>query len=134
MWDRNIIFLTGNVNGESKYLPGDGGKPNRLRFSLITGKKWKDKQTGEERSTRTSHMCVVRGALADALQEKIKHGDRIDIQGEQINTWDDENKRAYSTVYVGQLQKISEGQKPSAQVPAMADGGDNFGFDDDFPF
>ena len=94
----NKVILVGNLgrDAELRYTPGGAAVAN---FSIATTETWTDKNSGERREQTEWHRVVLWGKQAEALNEYLKKGRQIYVEGRlQTRQWDDRdgNKR-YTT-------------------------------------
>ena len=94
----NKVILVGNLgrDAELRYTPGGAAVAN---FSIATTETWTDKNSGERRDQTEWHRVVLWGKQAETLNEYLKKGRQIYVEGRlQTRQWDDRdgNKR-YTT-------------------------------------
>lgn len=94
----NKVILVGNLgrDAELRYTPGGAAVAN---FSIATTETWTDKNSGERREQTEWHRVVLWGKQAETLNEYLKKGRQIYVEGRlQTRQWDDRdgNKR-YTT-------------------------------------
>jgi single-strand DNA-binding protein len=77
----NKIQLIGNAGGEPKlnYTPTSGTA--QAKFGLATNRRWKDKQTGEQKEETTWFNVVAWDRLAETAAQYIKKGDKVYVEG-----------------------------------------------------
>ena len=97
MGSLNKVQLIGNLgrDAELRYTPG--GAPVGT-LNLATTESWKDK-TGQQVEKTEWHRVVLWGKTAESLNEYLKKGKQVYIEGRlQTRQWDDKdgNKR-YTT-------------------------------------
>ena len=79
----NLLFLIGNVGNDPEVRSTTGGVLI-AKFSVATSWKYK----GEERTDW--HRCVAFGKLAEIVEQYVKKGDRVHVQGRvEYNTTKD---------------------------------------------
>jgi single-strand DNA-binding protein len=90
-----IIGFLGN-DPEVRYMPSGDAVAN---FSVATTNRWKDKQSGEQKEHTEWHRCVAFGKDADTINEYLKKGSQVYVEGElRTNKYDDkEGITRYST-------------------------------------
>ncbi|MFN8057568.1 MAG: single-stranded DNA-binding protein [Vicinamibacterales bacterium] len=93
----NKVILVGNLgkDAELRYTPQGSAVST---FSLATTEVWNDK--GGQRQERTEwHRVVLWGRPAETLQDYLKKGKQIYIEGRlQTRSWDDKDgNKKYST-------------------------------------
>jgi len=132
----NKVILLGNVgrDPESRQMANGDLVCN---FSLATNRSWTDKQTGEKREKTEWHRLVAIGALAEIVNNFVKKGSQIYVDGEiQTREWEKDGVKRYTTeIRVWNLELLDsigdKSQKPAPKKPE-ADIYDNF--DDDIDF
>lgn len=95
---KNKVNLLGNVGNNPEIHTFDNGD-KIAKFSLATSEHWKDKQTGEKKSKTEWHNIVVQGGAAKVVEQYVKKGDKIDLEGKlSTRKWqDNEGKDKYTT-------------------------------------
>ena len=95
--DLNKVTLIGNMvrDPESRTLPTG---THVSRFSLATNYSWQDAKTKVKKEAVDFHNLVAWGKLADILQQYVKKGSKLYVEG-----------RLHTRQYVGK-----DGQKKSA--------------------
>lgn len=75
----NVVHLVGNLgkDAELRYTPSGAPVCN---FSLATSETWKDKQGVKQERTEW-HRCVLWGKTAESLNEYLRKGKTVYIQG-----------------------------------------------------
>ena len=87
----NKVILIGNVGQEPQIRQTQGGSPI-ANFTLATTERWKDKMSGEQKSKTEWHRIVVFGDLAKVVENYVKKGDKLYIEGSlQTRKWQDNN-------------------------------------------
>lgn len=86
----NQVSLLGRVGKDPAVRSlNDGGKV--ANFSIATSERWKDKQSGERKEKTEWHNVVVWGNLAGIVDQYVKKGSQIFIQGKlQTRKWQDQ--------------------------------------------
>lgn len=115
-------------------------------ISVATSETWKDKSTGEKKEKTEWHRVVFFGKLAEIVQQYVKKGSNIYIEGKiQTRKWQDQSGQdRYSTEIVvdgfdGKMQMLDGkgGQPaptPSQPTPQPKPVTPQDDFDDDIPF
>ncbi len=95
------IYMVGSVN--KAILLGNLGRDPEIRsmqsgakmasFSIATSKRWKDKNTQEQKEKTSWHNIVVFGdGLVDIVEKYVKKGSKIYVEGElQTRKWQDKD-------------------------------------------
>jgi single-strand DNA-binding protein len=98
----NKVILVGNVGNEPEIKTFQNG--NKVaNLSIATSERWKDKETGEQKSLTEWHRVAIFNASLINLAEKyIKKGAKIYIEGQlQTRKWQDNSGvEKYSTEIV----------------------------------
>lgn len=138
MSDLNKVMVIGRLGRDPdiRYMPS--GKPV-ANFSVATSERWKDKQTGEKQERTEWHNCVAFDKLAEIIQEYVKKGSQIYVEGKlQTRKWQDKDgKDRYTTEIVASQMQMLGGKPQGDRAPAREEStppADNGGFDDDIPF
>jgi single-strand DNA-binding protein len=134
----NLVVLRGNVgqDPETRYMPNGNAVTN---VSVATQKRWRDKDSGDQKEATEWHRVVYFNKLAEIIGEHVKKGDSLAITGElRTRSYDKEGQKHYSTEIVGQTFEFA-GSKPSGGTqqksqPAAAPQDKREDFDDDILF
>ena len=119
---KNLIILVGFCGKDPEVVKTDNSKV--ARFGFATSKTYKDK-SGEKQTKTTWHNIVVWGKLADVVENYVKKGSQLYLEGEQDN-------RSYEKD--GQTKYISEvncrsiellGSKPESNQSNQVEEPDN---------
>jgi single-strand DNA-binding protein len=143
----NKVILIGNVgrDPEVRHLDKDVTVAN---FTLATSESYTAKN-GEKVTTTEWHNIVVWRGLAKVVEQYVKKGDKLYIEGKiRTRTWDDKdgNKRYTTEIYVDNMEmlggpKSAEGAGNSQAMPHVGEPANNQGDpgfeaseEDDLPF
>ena len=104
----NKVILLGRLGRdiELRYTPGGEAVGN---CTMATSETWKDKNSGERKEKTEWHRLVIWGRRAEGLQEYLKKGTQVYIEGRlQTRQWDDKdgNKRSTTEVRVDSLEFV----------------------------
>lgn len=77
----NHSRLRGNI-AEPEVFPTQKDEEIVVRFRLATTKKWKDKNTGEQREMTAWHTCVAFRHTAKYLRDYAPKGSLVEVDGE----------------------------------------------------
>ena len=78
----NKVILLGNLGRDPEIRSMQSGK-KMATFSIATSKRWKDKNTQEQKENTSWHNIVVfNEGLVDVIEKYIKKGSKIYIEGE----------------------------------------------------
>lgn len=143
----NKAIIIGNLgqNPDTRYSP-NGAAVSRI--NVATTDTWKDKNSGEQQERTEWHRVVFFGRLAEVVQEYLKKGARVYVEGRlQTRKWQDkEGNDRWTTEIVGQdMQMLGGGNGGSGKDDSGydhanedQDAGKTAGgaedFDDDIPF
>ena len=95
----NKVILLGNVGKDPEIRATQSGS-KLASFSIATSKRWKDKNTQEQKEKTSWHNIVVFGdGLVDIVEKYVKKGSKIYVEGElQTRKWQDkEGNDRYTT-------------------------------------
>lgn len=151
----NKVILVGNLGNdpEVKYLPSGGAIAN---ITLATSEEWRDKSTGETKTSTEWHRVVLFGKLAEIAGEYLRKGSQVYIEGQlRTRKWtDNAGVEKYTTEIVvginGVMQMLGGKQenkpqqqggwgqpqqpKPQQNKPASGHNEPPMDFSDDIPF
>ena len=88
----NKVILLGNLGRDPEIRSMQSGS-KMATFSIATSKRWKDKNTQEQRDKTSWHNIVVFGdGLVDIVEKYVKKGSKIYVEGElQTRKWQDQD-------------------------------------------
>ena len=95
----NKTILLGNLGRDPEIRSMQSGA-KMASFSIATSKRWKDKNTQEQKEKTSWHNIVVFGdGLVDIVEKYVKKGSKIYVEGElQTRKWQDKDGNdRYST-------------------------------------
>ena len=95
----NKAILLGNLGRDPEIRSMQSGS-KMASFSIATSKRWKDRNTQEQKEKTSWHNIVVFGdGLVDIVEKYVKKGSKIYIEGElQTRKWQDkEGSDRYTT-------------------------------------
>ena len=98
----NKVILLGNLGKDPDIRSMQSGS-KMASFSMATSKRWKDKNTQEQRDKTSWHNIVVFGdGLVDIVEKYVKKGSKLYVEGElQTRKWQDqEGNDKYTTEVV----------------------------------
>ena len=98
----NKVILLGNLGRDPEIRSMQSGS-KMASFSIATSKRWKDKNTQEQKEKTSWHNIVVFGdGLVDIVEKYVKKGSKIYVEGElQTRKWQDQDgKDRYTTEVV----------------------------------
>ena len=127
---------------ETKQLPSG---TTVCEFSIPVDKKWKDKNTGEDREVTSWMNVVAMGKQAEIVDQYFEVGKGIIVYGDiEIQEWEkDGEKRSKMVIKMQSFDFAPAARDDAGQVPQQqsqpsaksAPAPQNFGdFDDDIPF
>ena len=154
----NKVILVGNLGRDPEVRSfQNGGRV--ANFSIATGERWRDRQTGEQRERTEWHrIAIYDEKLVEIAEKYLRKGEKVYLEGElQTRKWTDQSGQERYTTEValqrfrGQMTMLgargdagsfagesgddrspSQGQGEAPAAPAPAGGTDDF--DDDIPF
>ena len=95
----NKVILLGNLGRDPEIRSMQSGS-KMATFSIATSKRWKDKNTQEQKEKTSWHNIVVFGdGLVDIVEKYVKKGSKLYVEGElQTRKWQDQDGNdRYST-------------------------------------
>ena len=98
----NKVILLGNLGRDPEIRSMQSGK-KMASFSIATSKRWKDRNTQEQKENTSWHNIVVfNEGLVDVIEKYVKKGSKIYVEGElQTRKWQDQDgKDRYTTEVV----------------------------------
>jgi len=139
----NKITLIGNLGSDPELRDTNTGV-KVCSLSVATSESWKDKQTGEKKTSTEWHKIIFFGAVAEICSKWLKKGSKVYIEGSiQTRKWTDNNGQdKYTTEIKGREMKMlgDNSQQPAKQQQqSTAQASSNQGyspenFDDQVPF
>lgn len=85
----NKVILIGNLGADPdvRYTPSG---QSVATFNVATNKRFKDKDTGEQKERTEWHRCVVWDKTAEIAKQYLKKGAQVYLEGElQTRKWTD---------------------------------------------
>ena len=95
----NKVILLGNLGRDPEIRSMQSGS-KMASFSIATSKRWKDRNTQEQKEKTSWHNVVVFGdGLVNIVENYVKKGSKIYVEGElQTRKWQDqEGNDKYTT-------------------------------------
>ncbi|MGE4587455.1 MAG: single-stranded DNA-binding protein [Mangrovibacterium sp.] len=143
----NKVILIGNVgrDPEVRHLDKDVTVAN---FTLATSESY-TARNGEKVTTTEWHNIVVWRGLAKVVEQYVKKGDRLYLEGKiRTRNWDDKdgNKRYTTEIYMDNMEMLGSPRSAGSSAPgpdrktgetenhAEMSGMETQGEDDDLPF
>ena len=114
--DFNRVILVGRLAKDPE-IKSFGGSQKAARFTLCTGREWKNKQTGEPQKHTDFISVTVWGGAADVIERYTRKGSQILVEG-RISTRDYEDKtgaRRYVTEVTAENILLLGGQQSGGQ-------------------
>ena len=111
----NKVILIGNLTRDPvlKYLPS--GTPV-VEFGLAMNRRWRDRESGDQRESVTYVDCKTMGRQAEVLNEYMAKGRSLFVEGRlDYRSWDapDGTKRSKLEVFVENFQFLGGGREGS---------------------
>ncbi|MBU1149252.1 single-stranded DNA-binding protein [Patescibacteria group bacterium] len=99
----NKAMIIGNLTRDPETRNLSSGQ-TVASFSVATNRRWKDKQTGENKDASEFHNIVAWGKLADICNQYLKKGSKVYLEGRlQTRSWDDQSgTKKYRTEIVAE--------------------------------
>lgn len=109
----NKAILIGNLGSDPEVKTTTSGK-QVASFSLATSERFKDRTTGETKSTTEWHNVVLWGTLAEIAGKYLKKGSKVYIEGKiKTRSYESNGAKKYITEIVGD-NMVMLGEKPQA--------------------
>jgi len=122
----NKAILVGRL-GKSPELKSINNNVQVVTFPLATSKRWKDKEGNKQEKT-TWHNIKFFGKQAEILNQYVKKGDQLVIEGEINNdTYEKDGKKFYFSEIVGSSFSFVGG-KSASEEPKIEEGRDGLPF------
>ena len=88
----NKVILLGNLGRDPEIRSMQSGS-KMASFSIATSKRWKDRNTQEQKEKTSWHNIVIFGdGLVDIVEKYVKKGSKIYVEGElQTRKWQDQD-------------------------------------------
>ena len=137
-----IVIITGNI-GQDHELKVMTNQNAVLNFSLATSESWKDKTSGEKKTSTEWHRCVAFGRTAENTAEYTGKGSKVQVMGRlKTRKWTDNNNvdRYVTEVMVNDIQFLDSKAKNGDDAKNENNNGASYQnsdipvFDDDVPF
>ena len=122
----NKVILLGNLGRDPEIRSMQSGS-KMANFSIATSKRWKDRNTQEQKEKTSWHNIVIFGdGLVDIVEKYVKKGSKVYVEGElQTRKWQDQSGQdRYTTEVVVQgFNGVMQMLGGRAQGGAPAQGG-----------
>ena len=88
----NKVILLGNLGRDPEIRSMQSGS-KMASFSIATSKRWKDKNTQEQKEKTAWHNIVIFGdGLVNIVEKFVKKGSKVYVEGElQTRKWQDQD-------------------------------------------
>ena len=143
----NKVMLIGNLGADpdNRYMPSGKAVTN---ISVATSKRWKDRDSGEQKEATEWHKVAAFGRLAEVMAEYLRKGSKVYIEGSlRTRKWQDQqgNDRWTTEIICDQMTMLdtrrqgAASQQPSESYTPPSSGKTDgpytdTDFDDDIPF
>jgi single-strand DNA-binding protein len=115
----NKVILVGNLgkDPEVRYLEGGTAVAN---FPIATSETYKDKKSGEKKTSTEWHNIVLWRGLAEIAEKYLKKGAQVYIEGKlRTRQWQDKDgNNRYSTEIVGDSLQMLGRKDNNSSAPA----------------
>jgi single-strand DNA-binding protein len=115
----NKVILVGNLgkDPEVRYLEGGTAVAN---FPIATSETYKDKKSGEKKTSTEWHNIVLWRGLAEIAEKYLKKGAQVYIEGKlRTRQWQDKDgNNRYSTEIVGDSLQMLGRKDDNSSAPA----------------
>lgn len=118
----NRVVLVGNVGKDPELRYTASGVPVAT-FSLATSEMWKDKD-GQQRERTDWHSIVAWSKLAEIIQEIVKKGSRLLVEGKiQTRSYEKNGEKRSVTEIVANNILLLDGRKNDDMMHSAATNG-----------
>jgi len=120
--DLNKVMIIGRLTRDPEVKTIPSGQ-TVATFSVATGRQWKDKNSGEQKSQTEFHNVVALRRLAEICGQYLKKGRQVYLEGHlQTRSWDDQSgtKRYRTEIVADNLIMLGGGRGESDGAPAAA--------------
>lgn len=130
----NKITLLGNVGSDVEIRALQSGT-RVAKLSLATNRAWTDK-AGQKQEKTEWHRLVFWGALVDVVEQWVKKGDRLYVEGrvEYSQVEGEGGTKYYTDIHVNELVMLGTSGKSDPTPEPAKRGGGGTGMDQDLPF
>lgn len=118
----NKVILVGRLGKDPELTYTQTGTA-KVKFSLATSRKWRDKKDGSTKEKTTWHNIVAWDALAKTCGQYLAKGRQVAIEGEiEYRDYEKDGiKRTFTEIVAGQVEFIGDsGQRERAGSPSDA--------------
>lgn len=128
----NKILLIGRMGADPEVRNLENGN-SVANFTLATTESYKDKTTGEKKSTTEWHRIVLWKNLADIAAKYLHKGDLVYIEGKiTTRSWEKDGAKHYMTEIVGSnLQMLGQKGASGQQSEKPQSSPEEYPTDDD---
>lgn len=120
----NKALIIGNLTRDPEGRTTTTGQ-NVASFGVATTRRWKDRQSGEQKEQTEFHNVVVWSRLAEIAQQYLKKGSKVYIEGRlQTRSWEDQSgtKRSRTEIIAESLIMLDRaGTGPRAAEQSQAE-------------
>lgn len=118
----NRVTLVGNLgrDPEMRTMPSGDQLAN---VTIATTDRWKDKNTGEDKSSTEWHRVTFNGRLAEIAGQYLRQGSQVYVEGSlRTRKWQDKDgQERYTTeIRADQMQMLGRRQDGEAPAPRQA--------------
>lgn len=122
-WSLNRAQIIGNMTRDPELRVTPNGQ-SVASFGVATNRRWKD-QNGNQQEATEFHDVVAWGKLAEIVQQILKKGNRVYVEGRlQTRTWEgpDGAKRNRTEIVMDNFVPLTPraGAEAIAELPEMA--------------
>ena len=125
----NKVILVGNLgrDPETRYMPSGDPIAN---VSVATSRRWRDRDSGEQKERTEWHRVVFFRRLAEIASEYLKKGSKVYIEGRlQTREWEREGQKHYTTEVVATEMQMLDSRGNTGGGPAASGRGGDMGSD-----
>ena len=126
----NKVTILGRLGQDPTVRYTQDGKAI-ANFSVATSEEWKDKNTGEKKSSTEWHKVVAFGKLAEICGNFLSKGKQVYLEGKlKTRSWEKDNVTHYMTEIVADNMQMLDGKQAKQEENQHEAQGD----DNDIPF
>ena len=125
----NKVILVGNLgrDPETRYMPSGDPIAN---VSVATSRRWRDRDSGEQKERTEWHRVVFFRRLAEIASEYLKKGSKVYVEGRlQTREWEREGQKHYTTEVVATEMQMLDSRGNTGGGPASGGRGGDMGSD-----
>ncbi len=118
----NKVILIGNLTRDPQLSYTASNTPV-CKFGLATNRRWRDRNTGEDREETCFVDCTAFGRGGEVINQYMSKGRQLFVEGRlNFSSWEDQQggRRSKLEVIVENFQFLGDGGQRSGARPAQA--------------